>query len=320
MSLIQLRETGADNFELNISQDFVEEYFTDEFINNSLIIKKDFDVNIPEYLVFDLDENVDPTNFKINYHNVCFEIYINNNRIINIPLRFMINLKNYEICDNKIYITIPFQIFCYDIKISLIDEDIICKLTHIKDNISCKLISKGIYYSSSIRTNCIKNRIQFLASNELIYNDPINEFKIFLPFQGIHNGFFIETDNVDEINEIKLLLNGHCRIKWDRFLVKTKCIKINQNLLYFPINNKSYTNIIDNTNILIDNTNILKQNSELQSTLNLNRMTSAILFVKLDKPQPKICIYGLGLNLLKYNKSMVDLEYKYNNTHETINN
>jgi hypothetical protein len=157
-------------------------------------------------------------------------MYVGGLKILSIPLRFMIHLKNYEICDNKIYITIPFDIFYSEIKlIALRYQLVTVTLTNIENNFtSCKLISKGVhYYNDDIRRSLAQDShceiIQQLASTEIIATtNPKNEFLYRIPFDGIHKGFYIECENVDDVNEIKLTLNGHDRFIYNRFLVRTK--------------------------------------------------------------------------------------------------
>ena len=66
------------------------------------------DTKFPEYLEIELNPNIDRNNFKNICHKVCLEMKTGGSRILNIPLRFMMHLKNYEICDNKFYISILF--------------------------------------------------------------------------------------------------------------------------------------------------------------------------------------------------------------------
>lgn len=301
MSLIQLVAIGAQNINMNIPQNLVTEYFTENFENNSLIIQRHCDTKCPEYLEIELNPNIDRNNFNNICHKVCLEMEIGGQRIFTIPLRFMMYLKNYEICDNKFYISIPFQMFCDDIKLICLQfHEVRFKLTNTENNFtSCKLISKGIYYDNPIRTEIARNNhehiIQTLASKEISCPNQRNEFKYRMSFYSIHKGFFIECENVDEINEIKLQLNGNDRTFYNRFLVRTKCVKINQHLLYFPLNyDKSYTD---------------RTREGFEGSLNLSRIDSSIFNIKLDNLQSKICIYGLGSNMLRYSSGMTGLAY-----------
>jgi len=307
MALIQLVAVGAQNQAMNIPPNLAIEYFTENFQNNILTMRRDCDTKCPEHLEIELNPNIDRNNFKNICHKVCLEMEIGSSRILNIPLRFMMHLKDYEICDNKFYISIPFQMFYDDIKlICLAYHAVSFRLTNTENNfVSCKLIYKGIYYDTQIRRQMAQNNhqhiIQTLSSTELICPNPRNEFIYQMPFDGIHKGFFIECENVDEINEIRLQLNSLDRTYYNRFLVRKKCIKINQHLLYFPLNyDKSYTD---------------RTREGFEGSLNLSRIDMAKFNIKLDNVHSRICIYGLGSNMLRYTSGMAGLTYGSYSSH-----
>lgn len=300
MALLHLVADGHQNNSMNIPPTLSVDYYTEDFqcsgLSMFLRMSRTHDTKCPEYLEIELNTNIDRNTFKDICHKVCFKMEISGQLVLNIPLRFMMHLKDYEICDNKFYIFIPFQMFCDDIKLVCLDyHDVRITLTDTLNNfMSCKLISKGIYYDTVIRGNMCANShehiIQQLASTEINCFQQINEIRYRMPFDGIHKGFFIECTNVDEINEIQLQLNGMERTYYNRFLIRTKCIKINHHLLYFPLNyDKSYTD---------------RTRRGFEGTLNLSRIDSVILKIKLDYLQSKICIYGLGSNILRYNGGM----------------
>ena len=318
MSLVQLAATNSQNI---ILRNLATEYFTEEFINNTLQMVRNCDTKTPEYLEIELSEgldqvNLDQVNFKHICHKICFEMNIGGQIILSIPLRFMMNLKEYEICNNKFYITIPFKMFCDDIRLfALAYHDTRFKLTNTENNFrSCKLISKGVFYDTNLRMPMARDPhehiIQCLASTEILCTNflngnefQINQFNYNMNFNGLHKGFFIESENVDQINEISLSLNGAQRFLYNRFLVRTKCIKINQHLLYLPLNyDKSYTD---------------RSNTGFEGALNLDRIDVTKLNIKLDCPQSKICIYGLGSTMLRYMSGMAGLSSSsYNILHE----
>ena len=309
MSLQQLAAVGVQN---RSQRHLAIEYFTEYFINNELIMQRNCDTKSPEYLEIELSEGLDQVNFKNICHKICFEMSIGGQKILSIPLRFMMNLKEYEICDNKFYITIPFQMFCDDIRLVVLQfHDTVFKLTNTENNFrSCKLISKGVFYDSSTRQSMVTSShehiIQCLASTEILcsnLNTNTNQFNYNINFDSLHKGFFIESENVDQINEISLSLNGNPRFLYNRFLVRTKCIKINQHLLYLPLNyDKSYTD---------------RTNTGFEGALNLSRIDSNNLNIKLDCPQSKLCIYGLGSTMLRYMSGMAGLsQSSYNILHE----
>ena len=305
---MQLVAFGSINSTLNIPNNLAIEYFTKTFINNNVLMEGPGicpETICPEYLEIELNTNINSENLKEICHKVCFEMEIGGSKILSIPLRFMMHLKECEICDNKFYITIPFQMFCDDIKLRcLMYHSVKFILTNTENNFaSCNLILKGVLFESQIRntmiSNTYENLIQSLASTEINCSDHRNQIKYRMNFNSIHKGFFIESENVDEINEIKLILNGHIRSNYNKFLIRTKCVKINQHLLYFPLNyDKSY---MDRTR------------EGFEGSLNLSRIESSILDIKFNNPQSKICIYGLGSNLLRIANGMSGLAFASEN-------
>lgn len=304
---------------MNFPRNYAIEYITEKFENKVLTMQRDSDCKCPEYLEIEIHSKLDLMSsspcqldniFKKSCNNVYLQMQANGETILNIPLTFMIHLKNYEVCDDKFYITIPFQMFCDDIKLVCLKyNEFRFTLMNIDNTFkSCNLISKAIHYDSPLKEELCKNNhqhiIQTLSSTEIscVNNgcmdsfDKINVFKYKIPFQTIHKGFFIEVENVDEINKIILLLNGHDRTIYNRFLVRTKCVKINQHLLYFPLNSdKSYTD---------------RTVEGFEGSLNLSRM-DAIINIILDNPKSKIRIYGLGSNMLIYKDGLVTQKFNY---------
>jgi hypothetical protein len=296
---LNIRAYGIQNVKMNIPTNVTESYFTESFSNNILNMLRVCDTKCPEYLEIELNPNIDRNNFKKVCHKVCFDMIIGGELILTIPLRFMMHLKDYEICDNKFYVSIPFQLFCDDIKLIFIRfQEVIFRLTNTENNFtSCNLISKGkLYCTMQGPIPAFQSKehiIQYLASSELTSSNGIHEFSYNMPFDNIHKGFFIECENVDEINELKLQFSGLDRTIYNRYLVRTKCVKINQQLLYFPQNyDKSYTD---------------RTTTGFEGSINLSRLNSSTLHIKLDNPQSKICIYGLGSNMIIYKDGMVGL-------------
>jgi hypothetical protein len=306
MSLLQIIAIDSANQDFRLANNLATEYFTEEFINNSLIIQRNCDARCPEFLEIDLSPNINDEDLNSVFHKVCFELQIGGQTILSIPLRFMMKLNQCQICDNKYYIKIPFEMFFDDIKlISLQYHEVRVNLTNIDNNFGTfKLISKGVFYDTPVRRSMALNShesiIQQLSSIEIESRNERNEFGIYTNFEGINKGFFIESENVDEINELKIRFNSQERVNYNRFLVRTKCIKINQSLLYFPFNfDKSYRD---------------RTHESFEGSPNLSRLDICLLNIKFDNQQSKICIYGLNANILKIQSGMAGLSFIYENS------
>ena len=283
------------------------DYITENFNGyNRLQISKSCDKIVPEYLEFELAPGYNIENI----HKAYFQMRINNNGILtlilDIPLRFLMLLNNYEICDNRLYIQIPFEMFCDKFStLSLPPNDNVhFDLPGItNDFLNSKLIMKRLYFDADVRRELARNQqtifLQQLSSVEINAEEPKNEFKFKAPFRGIHKGFYIECENVDNINNIQIKLNWveTPLINYGRFLVKKKCVKVNSKLLYIPFN---YEKSQSGRNI-----------SDFFGSVNLERIDRTMLNIKLDNPISKICIYGLGSDVLDISSNNIHLHFKY---------
>lgn len=316
MSLIQLVALGSHNQMFRVPRNLAVEYFTESFNNGILEMSRDCDTKLPEFLELELSPNVNIETFKTITHKVCFEMSIGGSPILSIPLRFMMHLKEYEVCENnQIYITIPFELFCGDIQLLRLQYHTVrFTLTNIEDHFaSCKLISKGTYYDGSYRYGLIVNNheeiIQQLSSIDVeVTSSPLlgeREFKYVIPFHGMHKGFYIECENVNNIKEISLKLNGHDRFSYkNRFMMGMMCKKVSQQLLYLPMNIGKFEN--DRTS------------GGFEGAINLSRIGSTLLTVKFERAQSRVCLYGLGSNILKTMSGMGGLAFGHMNCHHSF--
>lgn len=292
------------------------EYETCDFINNSLEIKRSCDKQSFEFLEIELYPNIDKNDFKNICHKISLKLNISGLTILELPLRFIMSLHEYEIVDNKLYLTIPFEMFYDDLILICLQYVCVNVLLCNAENIisSCKLILKKTYVDSPERSNFynqsstavgINTSVQILSSVELNFKKLRNEFSCDLKY-GLYKGFFIESDSVDEINEIKLIDNKENIIRnYNTFLIKKKCIKISQNLLYFPMNiDKCYKN---------------RNKSDFKGILYIETYECKI-FIKFKTMQTKICIYKLNANILNYQGGYCNLllsPFFYENICET---
>jgi hypothetical protein len=85
------------------------------------------------------------------------------------------------------------------------------------------------YYS---RTIGIESTEKFSHQNDLLHN----VLPLKLPFNETTKGFLIQVP-VDEIETVKLDLNGHTHFELDRILLRTFGQRIADDLIYIPLNN-----------------------------------------------------------------------------------
>jgi hypothetical protein len=311
--------------------EFIKEYFEDEsFEIKSVIVNKDSDIKYPKYLELELLEQMSLSNIE----QMCSEVYLtleilqihetleilqihetyltNCNKIFNIPLKFLIDYKNYEINNNIMCIEIPFSIFMDGIELISIyySKFKFSLLNSQKYFVKCNIVSSVIYLESKFKEQLINNPhrqiIQSISSIEMSDDIPI-EINFDLPSKnGLYKGFFIEQDKLKNIKEISMISYGDENYmeeyNYDYFMIKNKCMKISDNLLYFPLEeNCSYLD---------------KLSTGFEYLINDKRITDIKLYIKLIEKQSKICIYELTSNLLSICSSICGLafgnDYKIN--------
>jgi len=304
-AFLDLVKIGYENNDYKIPRNLAINTVINRFENNTLIMNKATNTIIPEYLEIQLAPDINILNFKSICHKICLEMYFDDTKILNIPLRFMWNITPFMIVDKKIYIQIPFELFMDDINLISIDYSVKFNLLHLTNEFEiCNMISKAIYYDEylqrKISTEIKLNIIQILTSTEINYSkNPTDEIKYIIKTDftnGMYKGIFIEASDINEINNIKLKLNGFDRLEYNKFLIMTKCVKISHKLLYLPFNqDKLYTD---------------RTNTGFEGSINFSIYDNILLELKFDNPiRERICIYCLGSNLLKSISKLFRLYY-----------
>lgn len=137
-----------------------------------------------------------------------------------------------------------------------------------------------------INTSSNTEKEFFFQHIQTLIVDNINNLTVRETIHHNHptKGFFIGGD-INSIDELKLILNGHDRFVYNDILLSTVCTKINDNFLYIPLDiNEKY----DDCSI-----------TSYLSSLNLSRIDSAIFEIKFNYIPTKIVFYTLSANLYK---------------------
>jgi hypothetical protein len=304
--LMQLVAIGAQNEALRL-RNVAYEYHTYQ-VNGvqSLSITRFADIVNLEYLELTFS-NSEISNVEDVKHLVL-NMFIGGQLIQQFPLSLLINLNEPIMCDGKMYINLCFDMLFGGIKlIGLQYRDV--RVEFKNDNaLSCissyGIVSKLTYLDIEERRNLAESRfeevIQQLSFIDIMtdLNDVTqmsNVYDICLPFTNISKGFFIECNNVDNLNNINLKFNSQERFNLNRFLVRTKCKKINQNLLYFPFNyDKDYSD---------------RTAESYEGSPNLSRIDSIKLKLDFDIPINNVKIYSLNSNIYRQMSGMGGLAY-----------
>jgi len=310
----QIRQDNSANqyivFPNNISVVY-EMYY---FVNSTLTIPRNSDKILPEYLVFDLFNNETSLNDIYNYlQNVILVLDIRV-QIIEIPLSLLWNLNTPEIINSKLYLQIPFEMFFGKIKLHGMNNN--SSVTFYIRNIN-NLVNYAVNSSLMFKSYTYGNRdslydasyniVQQISSIELnvSLNDLNNESREFVinteNFDGFIKGFFIESQNIDELQELHFFINGHVRTNYDRFLIRNNCVRINENMLFYPFNNDiSYQERTYNS---------------FDGAICLCQLIRSHLRVRFENPRRKVKIYGLNMNDYRQNYNQSRLIHNINNFH-----
>lgn len=185
--------------------------------------------------------------FKNLIKDSTFEIKLNNDDFLQIPLKFLMYMNDI-VCSNnntnnsiqKYYIKFPDFLFEL-VSVAVITKNfkITCNVSH--DQIKCSLLVSLTFFDSPIRKRLAFNKFSklgqsFGSPNEIIFdkNTRTKTFKIV--YDRYSKGYFVYGKTIADIKCLKLTENGHCIIKYDKDLIQLFCKKINDNVVYIPYN------------------------------------------------------------------------------------
>jgi hypothetical protein len=301
-NLLNLMSYGQENqkykINRNISYDNIIKYFDSNFRLN---ISDIYNLIYPEFLEIKFSNDDYLTDYNQIYrilNTIHLTVKINGFYVFNIPLKFLLHFNKYEIYEDKFYLDLSFNLFIDTLLIPM-------SLTHLhpsfellninSDIISCGLVIKTIYSFPPI-SNIRENVFQYISSIQL-NNINGSYFEHKLPFNGIIKGLFIECENVDDINLLKIILNDQIKTSYNTFLIRKNCIKINDKLLYYPFN--SYKKYNDLSNI------------SFEGSVNFNKIENVKLILNFTKNINILTIYALGSNIIKYEENNCNLIFNY---------
>ena len=303
---------GSRNIHTNVAVDF-ETY---HFENYKLTLSRNVDKVLPEYLILNLYDNTMTLETIYNYgRNIYINFKIGAQTLLNIPLSILWNLKEPQIYDNKLYLQIPFEMFFGNIHIvGLQFREVTFTLVNHTNLINYvsgySLICKTYTGDSQYRRNntdtssCCIQQISSLEIHVSLENhqDTSDEFKIETnSFQGFSKGFFIETNNINEINNMRFFINDLIRIDYNRFMIRNKCQRINDNMLFLPFN----ADIVFNE----------RSFNSFVGSINLSEVIQSTLKLIFDTPRNKVKVYSMNMNDYVQRRSEITSSQNTINTH-----
>ncbi len=318
--LTTLVAQGLINFRANIRnvaydyQTFYNIPNTNEVDSSTITLERYCDIAMPEYLEFIMNANYSREEFITELKKTTLTLKITSEPEIQFPLSLLINLSEPTYCDNKIYVKMHFETFFGNIPHIAIQYNIInfslsnfinlsqfierfgliCKLTfldieerrNMAQNDFLRVFQELSWIEFNMRNIITINNIHnFHTTNNNIYTFHTN-------FESLSKGFFIECNNINNLFEIQLLVHiSTVRFCLNKFLIQTKCVKINENMLYFPFNaDKSYTDT---------------STESYEGGINFSRIDEPRLMLKFTEPITNIKIYNLGSKIFEKSEGTI---------------
>ena len=300
----------------NIYQNVAVDYQTYNFEDYNLTLSRNTDKIIPEYLILNLHDGNTTLETLFNYsRNIYINFKIGTQTLLNIPLSILWNLKEPEIYDNKLYLQIPFEMFFGDIRIVGLQFHEVTfnimnyiNLTNYVSGYSliCKTYTGDSQYrrQNTDTSNCCIQQISSLQVNVSLDNPErvSNEFIIKTnTFPGFSKGFFIESNNISELNELQFYIYDVIRINYNRFMIRNKCQRINANMIFMAFNpDRKYSERSFNSFI---------------GSINLSEITQLTLKLNFDTPRTSVKIYSINMSDYIQSRSEIITSQNIINTH-----
>jgi hypothetical protein len=278
-------------------------------VNNVLNINENAvgDIIQPEYIILHMNNPYNLSYIKSYVSCLNLRFKINGNNILYIPLQLLWNIETPEIVINKLFIPLHFDIFFGDIHT--------CGLRNNQVEFSIEYLnnSNQVFnidfsgFSLLCKVCCVTdNRLQYIQdiSNNFIQQVSIiqlkndvgsSEFRIRTNnFTGLVKGFFIEATDIDSLEEVHFYTNQFVRFYFEKYLIRQKFVKINENMYYFPFNSeKSYND---------------RSQASYNGAINFNTFEYSFLNLKFSTIQEKVSIYGLNKNIYNQRHEVVSIQ------------
>jgi hypothetical protein len=316
-------DANDDNYYINyipsnVAYGYKKYLFEDKYLNLSNH-NDDFTKVMPECIIFTISPNFNITSIdslKSIVSNMTLIFKVNSTILLKIPLQLLWNLKMPKIIGHKLYLSLPFEIFFGEINMfQIIQNDITFRLVPITDVEDSCITNYNLLCKTFLAHNSVINYYRDLSDNviqqissvsvSVNFNDPLetsNEFRIRTTiFSGFIKGFFIETEQIDELYEIQFFINNFVRINYDIYLIQEKCVKISENMIYIPFNNECLYNS--------------KSFISYIGSLNIDRIDYSFLNLKFLTQKQNVKVYALNMNVYSNTNNNLTLRHNYSINH-----
>jgi len=295
-----------------VSVNFVTLPFDNDHV---LSVPRYIDKCLPECLVLNLlTNNISLETIQNLITNMVFVLEIGNQLVNEIPLSLLWAIKSPQIIGHKLYIDLHFDVFFGNICLIGLNNN---------DNVKIKIYNNSLMnYVSNYELICkikLYSAINNIRSHNIDMSDNIIQDVSILThniddnldvqmnfnidtsnyFTGKIKGFFIESDNiVNQLVDLKFLINDTINRHYNQFLIRTNTVHINNNLIYIAFNpEKNYSE---------------RNYNSFTGAIHVNTNTNTSLRLCFGLPRRKINIYTL--------KKKLYVRYNNNNNNNNNNN
>jgi len=282
-ALMQLAAVGLSN--QHLKNKYSNEYVTIDFNNDTLVIPRNADLNIPLYLSFEMKDNITLEEFNKLLIDTKVNLKVGNIKLYTIDLEFLSRLNPIKKVNNSFIVTLPFNFLLGNLNLvglsfNSVTINVTINMEYI-ENISG--IFQYIYIDTNER-NDYANKIiyQKILNLKKINDDEVNDVNYVNYVNGNYNldlktsnglGIFICLEKKTENIQIRID---------DKTYNFNDCQIINDNLIYFSFTPLDYK---DKKNFLV-------------KTEKINNIT-----IFLDKSNAKF--YILKTSFINYNSGML---------------
>ena len=216
-------------------------------------------------------------------------VKLNNYEITSTPLDFFMEFNEYKIDDDKIIIPLNFEMFFPNVAFNFYYNSVVfsLNLNNFKNysiNMSIKLVKTNISQSNYLYQYILTHNFNNSANN-LNITETVN-------INNLVKGFFLKCD-VKSLIRFKLILNNQDRFDFDEILLNTVCTKINDNLLYIPID---------------VNAEINDCNKDIyRNSLYAGRIDTIKFSLNFSESQNSVVLYTLSANIIKLESNILKL-------------
>jgi hypothetical protein len=273
-----------------------------------IINHNECDTLIPKYLVFNLNSDTNINNFINSIENSKFKMIINNVDLINHYLSLYTKLYPVDnVISNSFVVKIPFE--------SLFDKLNIfeCMFHNIEFQIenlnnenfaSINLICTNTFEFERRLDNTTLYRQNFIYQDIDNNNDDRLLNSISLNFDFIIRGYFLEC-NVQKLSNLSISFNRSTLFNYNKTMINLFTKKINDKLLYIPLNN----------NFNYEDYNI----DNFLGAINHSRFDRVTMDLEWETPPGNLRLWANTACLIRYNNGLFNYSCGNFINHQLIN-